>query len=272
MKALLRDPLLHFAVIGIALFAGFIFLGQNDRSPETIVVSEALQTQLAARFERVWRRPPQPRELSGLIDDWVREELANREARTMGLQFNDLIVRRRLRQKYESFMDALASSAMPGESELVSWYDEHAEDYREDARFTLRQRFFSQDRRDDAAADATAALTSFVPTDPDAEPATGDALALPQHVQDLRVSELRNRFGEDFAASLEPLEHGRWTGPVPSAFGYHLVFIEKVSPSHVPPLADVREAVLRDWRAQQLLDARETLYIQLLGRYDVEIR
>jgi len=275
MRAFLRDPVLHFAALGVVLFAAFLVLDQNERGPDAIVVSEALQAQLAARFERVWRRPPQPAELDGLIDDWIREELANREAQAMGLQYGDQVVRRRLRQKYESFMDALTSTVTPAESELESWYAEHADDYRTDARYTLRQRFFSRDRREDARADAAAALAVHDPgaaTDPGREPAAGDALPLPQRLQDVRLTELRARLGDDFALKLESLPLRHWTGPVPSAFGYHLVFIEERRPSQIPMLADVRDAALRDWRAQQQKDARESLYAELRDRYDVQIR
>ena len=148
----LKDPLLHFSALGAALFA--LFLLTNERAPDddTVVISQARQAQLAAAFGRVWRRPPSDEELKGLIDEWLREELANREAVAMGLARDDLIIRRRLRQKYEAFMDQVASAVEPTETELRVWYDDHADDYRTSMRVTFTQVFFSTDRRDTPAA------------------------------------------------------------------------------------------------------------------------
>ncbi|WP_439107122.1 peptidyl-prolyl cis-trans isomerase [Congregibacter sp.] len=271
-KNVFKDPLLHFAVIGVAFFLGYFFLNGTESSTESIVVSTAQQEQLVASYSRVWRRPPNAEELKGLLDDWVREEIANREAMNLGLATNDLVVRRRLRQKYESFMDQIAASVEPTESELEAWYAEHADGYREDARYSLRQRFFSSDRRDDANADAAAALAQLDVNSPELTAELGDALAMPQHFENNRETELTNRFGQAFTERLPDLPIAQWSGPVPSAYGFHLVFIESADSQRQPPLEDVRDAVLRDWRAEQIDTARDALYAGLLKRYKVEIQ
>lgn len=271
-RSIFRDPLFHFAAIGLAFFVGFILINDTQTSSDQITVTVAQQEQLVAAYTRVWRRPPTGEELKGLLDDWVREEIANREAIAMGLASNDLVVRRRLRQKYESFMDQIAASVEPGENELQTWYSAHADDYRLDARYTLRQRFFSGDRRDDAEADAQTTLATLDIQNPELSDDLGDALALPRRFENERASELSNRFGPAFVNSIKNLPPGRWSGPIPSAYGYHLVYIENATSSIQPALDDVRDAVIRDWRAQQIDAARDTLYTSLLQRYDVEIQ
>jgi hypothetical protein len=267
-----RDPLFHFAAIGLAFFVGFVLINDAQTTSEEITVSIAQQEQLVAAYSRVWRRPPTAEELKGLLDNWVREEIANREAIAMGLASNDLVVRRRLRQKYESFMDQIAVSVEPDEKKLQAWYAAHADDYRQDARYTLRHRFFSADRRVDANADAKSALLALDKDKPEVDRALGDALAIPQRLVNDRETELSNRFGQMFAESLEALPRGRWSGPVPSAYGVHLVFIENMTSQTQPKLDEIRGAVLRDWRAQQIITARDTLYTGLLQRYDIEIQ
>lgn len=271
-QGVLRDPVFHFAVIGLTFFLGFVFLNDSESRSSAITVSTAQQEQLVAAFTRVWRRPPSGEEMKGLLDDWIREEIANREAVTMGLAANDLVVRRRLRQKFESFMDQIAAATEPGEQELQTWYDDHAADYQEDARYTLRQRFFSSDRRADARADAEMALATLNPINPELDAEVGDALAIPQRFDNSRVTELGNRFGEAFAQRLETLPLGQWVGPIPSAYGFHLVYAESSQPQAQPSLERVRAEVTRDWRAQHVATARDALYSDLLARYGVEIQ
>jgi hypothetical protein len=270
MRRFLSDPLLHFAALGLAFFAGFLLL--NDDSPEAgeIIVSNARQQQLVAAFSRVWRRPPDSQELKGLIDDWVREEMANREALAMGLAENDAIIRRRLRMKYESFVDQIAASVEPTPEDLQAWYQSHIDEYREDARYSLSQRFFSSDRREDARGDAGKILATLADAGADIDPGIGDALAMPQTFRDNRESELRNRFGEEFAKALASQPTQRWVGPIPSAYGYHLLYISDHAPARTPALAEIEATVSRDWRDTQLREARDAVYEQLLGRYSVE--
>ncbi|MFK8042859.1 peptidyl-prolyl cis-trans isomerase [Congregibacter sp.] len=271
-KGILKDPLFHFALIGLALFVSFVLLNDPSTDTNEITVSVAQQEQLVAAYTRVWRRPPNAEELKGLLDDWIREEIANREALTLGLAANDQVVRRRLRQKYESFMDQFAASIEPTDDELQNWYISNGDDYRRDARYSLRQRFFSSDRRDDAQADAASALAKIDVDDPELDGSLGDALAMPQRFDDNRETELSNRFGQAFTDSLGNLPQGRWSGPVPSAYGFHLVFLESAEPQTVPELDEVRAAVLRDWRAQHMEKARNSLYASLLERYSIDIQ
>jgi hypothetical protein len=270
MRRVFSDPLLHFAALGLAFFAGFLLLNDDSPQAEEIIVSNAQQEQLVAAFSRVWRRPPDNQELKGLIDDWVREEIANREALAMGLGENDPIIRRRLRMKYESFMDQIAASVEPTAQDLQDWYQSHIDEYREDARYSLSQRFFSSDRRDDARADARKTLATLADAGEDIDPAIGDALAMPQSFRDNRESELRNRFGEEFAKALASQPTRRWVGPIPSAYGFHLLYISDHTAARTPALAEVEATVIRDWRDSHLREARDAVYAQLLDGYRVE--
>lgn len=271
-RGLLREPLLHFALLGAGLFALFIALSDDTAiDDQTIVVSAERQAQLAASFERVWRRPPTESEFKGLLDDWLREELANREALQLGLAEQDPIVRRRLRQKYEAFVDQLSMGITPTDEELQRWYDERRGDYAEQPRYTLQQVFFSQERREDARSDALRALENLDQTDVAAALNIGDGLALPRRVQQERATAVASAFGNAFLQALDELDTGRWSGPVSSAYGEHLVFVEKRIAGREPALDEVRDTVLRDWRDAQRRAARDRIYDELLQGYEVEI-
>jgi hypothetical protein len=267
--SLLREPLLHFAALGAALFALFAWQrGPIAERPERIVVEPARIEQLALGFERMWQRPPDDAELAGLIEDWVREEIFYREALALGLDRDDTIVRRRMRQKLEFLSEDLADVAEPSDADLERWLAEHAEDHRVEPRVALRQVYLSRERRGAAAEADAAALLARLRADGTADVA-GDASLLPASLPPSTPREVARHFGDDFAAAVLELEPGRWAGPVESTFGLHLVLLEAREEGRMPALAEVREAVANDWRAARRAEANEAFYQSLRSRYEV---
>lgn len=264
-----RDPLLHFAVAGALLFGLYLLRGEGVDDGATLLVSAEQQSQLAAVFTRTWRRPPSEADMQGLVDDWLREEVANREAVALGLAGDDLIVRRRLRQKYEAYLDQVSAPAAPDDVVLADYFHANAARYRQPARYSFTQLFFSADRRDDPAADAGRALRRLGDSGPDAGAEFGDGIALPGRLVERRAAEVAGRFGESFSEALAALPTGRWSGPVPSAYGQHLVYVERVTAAALPALASLRERVLGDWQEEQRRAARTERYRELLDAYTV---
>ena len=111
MRSLLREPLLHFLVIGAALFGLYGLVGKKEAEPAKIVVSAERVANLADRFARTWRRPPTQEELDGLVEDDIRDEVLYREGRAAGLDRDDAVIRRRVRQKMEFLAEDMAASA-----------------------------------------------------------------------------------------------------------------------------------------------------------------
>ena len=120
----LREPLLHFLLIGIAVFA--LYQAGSPLEPASaqriIEVTPAQVERLAGQFEAVWRRRPSEAELTGLVEDFVREEVYYREALALGLDRDDTVIRRRLRQKMEFLSDAGAGAMAPEEAELRAYF------------------------------------------------------------------------------------------------------------------------------------------------------
>ena len=99
---LLREPLFQFLALGAMLFALYGLVGKRSaEAPEKIVVSASRIANLGDGFARTWRRPPSEQELQGLIEDYIRDEVFYREGRAAGLDRDDVIIRRRVRQKME---------------------------------------------------------------------------------------------------------------------------------------------------------------------------
>lgn len=264
---------MHFFALGAALFALYAVVGGPEDDATRIVVSAGQIESLAATFARTWQRPPTPRELDGLIADHVREEVYAREAAALGLDRDDTVVRRRLRQKMEFLTEEAVAPPAPTDDELRAYLAQHAERFRVEPRVELRQVFVSPARRGERAeADARALLERLNAAGPEADVSgLGDATLLPADVPLAPRSEIARSFGDEFAASLADGAPGRWFGPIGSPYGLHLVLIRQHEAGRLPALDEVREQVTRDWTSSRRDERLETTYRTLLERYTVVI-
>jgi len=268
LRALLREPLVHFLFLGAVLFLVFDLTGETDQPGERrIVVTPAQVEQLAAQFSRTWLRPPTPGELDGLVERYVRSEIYYREALAMGLGQDDPYVRNRLALKLEVLLDDLSAEAEPEDGELTRFLEANAERFAEPARLTFRQVYLNPDRHADPVAEAQGLLERLRDgADPQG---LGDVSMLIPGLDGTSPDEIARQFGEDFAEALLALEPGGWVGPIRSTFGAHLVRVSQRQPARQPALAEIHDAVLAEWRDQRRREAREQAYERLRERYEV---
>jgi len=268
MRKLLREPLVHFLILGAILFLVFDVTRETDQPGERRIVVTAEQVdQLAAQFSRTWLRDPTPEELNGLVERYLRSEIYYREALAMGLGQDDPYVRNRLVLKLEVLLDDLSAEAEPADAELARFLTEHAERFAEPARLWFRQVYLNPDRHSDPSAEAQRLLDLLRSgADPDA---LGDVSMLTPGLDTATPNEIARQFGEDFADTLEGLEPGGWIGPVRSPFGMHLVRVTQRQPVRQPALAEIRDAVLAEWRDQRRREAKKQAYQRLRERYEI---
>jgi len=202
MKRLIKEPLLHFLVLGIALFVTHGFVSKrNTAEPGQIVVTQGTIENLAITFSRAWKRPPTDEDLAGLVQDYVREEVYYREALAMGLDRDDTIIRRRLRQKLEFVTDDITALAEPTDAELADYLKSHLENFRVEQRFTFSQVYLSPDKHGDRLDQDTAQLLMRLRQegrDTDVSK-LGDSFLLERRFEDTPGSEIGKQFGDKFA-------------------------------------------------------------------------
>lgn len=273
-KAWLREPLFHFLLIGAGLFLLYNLLnrGESD-APRDIVVTEARVEALAENFARTWMRPPTAQEIKGLVDDYVAEEVYYREAVAMGLDRDDIVIRRRLRQKMEFISADVATATPPTDAQLQAYLEQHAEKFLMPPRLTFQQVYFSTDRRGEGAArDAEKLLAELNAGRGPANPLeAGDPTLLPRSMESAAPQDISNSFGSEFAAAVEDAPVGQWSGPFPSGFGVHLVKVDEREAGTAPTLAEIRPLVQREWEAEQRKTVEKALLDKLRARYDVRV-
>jgi parvulin-like peptidyl-prolyl isomerase len=274
LKKLFHEPLVQFLLLGALLFVYFEWKGGGSGPGSTrISITPGLVEHMTAGFAKTWQRPPTDSELKGLVDDHVKEEIATREAITMGLDKDDTIIRRRLRQKLEFLVEDAVDQVAPSDAELQAWLKKHPEAFRLESRVALRQVYVSTQRRDASArAEAEKLLARLRAAGPHARiDALGDASMLPRELPLGPLSEVTRAFGAEFAERIDTTPPGQWTGPVESPYGLHLVLVpERVAPTR-PELADVRPVVERELLAERRRTQLQALYERLLAKYTVTI-
>jgi hypothetical protein len=274
MKRVLREPLLHFLILGTAVFVAYSLVTKpSSDEPGKIVISQGQVAAMAEGFARTWRRPPTGEEIEGLIKDRVQEEVYCREARALGLDKDDTVIRRRLRQKIEFVTDDVSALAEPTDDELSAYLKAHADSFRVQRQFTFRQVYLNPERHGENLARDTQQLLAQLQQAGDNVDVLelGDSFLLEHKFQSLPASEAVKQFGEKFAAKLGELSPKQWQGPVESGYGVHLVWISERTEGRVPPLAEVRDAVRREWSNTRRSEANEKFYQELLKRYVVTI-
>jgi hypothetical protein len=270
IKRLLKEPLLHFLLIGASLFFVFGLAqdGMPGRTDDQVIVSAGRIEQLNNIFTKTWQRPPSPAELKGMIDDFVLEEIYYRQAVEMGIDRDDTVIRRRLRQKFEFLTDDMAAASVPTDEQLAAYLAANADAFAKDTTYTFEQVYINPER---AGVDLQRQVAKELAALKAGNEVVGTGGMLPSYFDNTPARAVDNVFGRGFAESLDALPLNDWQGPVESGLGLHLVKIAERVEGYLPDLADIRPIVEREWVNENRLETRRLINDQLLSEYDVVI-
>lgn len=266
LSRVMREPLVHFLVLGGLLF-GVIAFANHLKRPVVRIDAQEIE-QLAAYWELQSQRPPTRDELAALIHERVDEELLAREAVRLGLDKDDMIVRRRLAQKMAFASEDVAALEEPDEKTLKAYYEANRERYATPGRVAMRHIYFSRDRTGETPQAAAAAALARLQAGGEA---TSDPSLLPLTYADIAEADINRDYGPEFAAAVHKAPVGAWVGPAPSAYGLHLIRVERRLATEVPPLDAVRDDVRAAWLAERRQDENREFRASLRKRYKVEI-
>jgi peptidyl-prolyl cis-trans isomerase C len=275
MRRWLREPLLHFLLLGGVLFAVYGYLeprvGVADAARQIRLTPDEL-LQLGTYFQSQWRGAPTVEEVGRLVEDRVRQEVLYREAVAMGLDKDDTIVKRRMAQKMQFLAEDVATQREPDRAELEAWYAANAERFALPGRINFRQIYFSPDRRGGRAReDAEKALAKLAGQPVDARVAAtfADPFMLQDYYGDRSSEQIGREFGPVFAQAVFRVKPGAWQGPIESGFGWHLVFVDSIVPGRVPAFTEVEPDVKTAWLGEQKAVAWDKAYKAMRSKYTV---
>lgn len=274
LKNLTREPLVHFLVLGAGVFGLFALVGdRSEIEPDEIVVGAGQIERMSQAWRKTRMRPPTQLELEGLIRDYIKEEIYYREALTLGLDQDNAVIRRHLRQKMEFLSEDLAAQIAPEEVELQAFLDANPDKFRQDPRISFQHIYFSRDKRGELVASDARQVLATLNGDEAAQDVglLGDSLPLPSAVDLYPLREVASLFGREFAQQLMELEAGSWQGPIASGFGVHLAYVGERIDASLPGLDEIRDVVVREWREEQRQSVNQVFYDTLRTRYNVVI-
>jgi peptidyl-prolyl cis-trans isomerase C len=275
MKRLLREPLVHFLLIGAVLF-GLYSLAPSGRpttaSSKEIRLSPDEIAQLTLLYQSQWRRPPTPQELARMVENKVQQEILYREALAMGLDKDDEIVKRRMAQKMQFLAEDVAAAREPTTAELRSWFEKNSGKFTQPPRLSFRHLYFAPDRRGPRARDDAQEVLSKLagqPVDARMAGSLADPFMFQEYYRDRAPEFLGKEFGPQFALAVAKLPPGSWRGPIESGFGWHLVFVDTAIPGRVPAFEEVEPDVRTAWLGEQKALAWEKAYKEMRASYTV---
>lgn len=276
LARLVRDPLIHFALAGALIYAGYFAFAEPEETenPATLTVATGDVEWLMTSFSKRWGRAPTRTELDGLIDQHVKEQLLYREALKLGLDQDDVIIRRRMAQKLEFLVVDLLASADPTDEQLHAYFEENNDRYLDEPTIDLTQIFFDPDKRGNATlADAEVAKAALEAAG-DAPLDTskfGDGFLLQTYFASAPKTEISRLFGSGFADPVFELEQGIWHGPILSGYGTHVVYVHNLQAPEAPRFEDIREEVLVDWADAERKRMNDKFVQEIIANYVIEI-
>ncbi|SDX67469.1 PPIC-type PPIASE domain-containing protein [Ruegeria halocynthiae] len=266
---ILKEPLFHFFLIGAAIFIWFQIVAPNNETVEdfgTITIDENDIALLSDQFEARWKRRPNDAELQALADATIREEVLVREARKLGLDRGDSVIRSRLSQKMDFLTEAIATSVVPEDEDLEAFLQNNSERYATPYKLAFIQVFIGEEP---SKAEVERVLASLRAGDEVSD--LGGSTLLPASMPLTATRVIDSVFGSGFSKGLTTLDKGQWAGPIQSGYGVHLVQIQAIEPSQIPPLSEIYDAVLRDWRRTMSEDLAQVQYEILADNYEINV-
>jgi peptidyl-prolyl cis-trans isomerase C len=275
VKRWLHEPLLQFLVIGVLLFVAYSFVTSRSvksQNPNRIELTEDDLRQLDTAFTAQWLRHPTAQEMGYLIDERIREEVLYREALALGLDKDDTIVKRRLAQKMEFLAEDVSALREPNINELRNWIATHSQRFALPSRIWFHHVYFSFDRKGEKAGEAAARAYKQLAGEPiDSPVAKGvaDAFMFQDYYADCSEDQVAKTFGSKFAKAVFQLPCGSWQGPVESGLGWHVVWVDSITPVRVPAFEEVEQAVRTDWLAEQTAECKRRAFAIMKSRYEI---
>jgi len=270
MRRLLGEPMLHFLLIGIALFGAYRWMSPGDSGRGRIAITQGVVDDLVTQHVAARGRQPSPTELNHLIESYVRDEILYREGVRLGLERDDIVVKRRVRQKIEMIAEEEASTGAPTDADLSAYLTANQARFVQPAILTFEQVFIGESTSHPAVVHAAAVTREALRKGADPEE-LGKPTLLPHRMTRTPADLVARDFGASFAAALEKVPVGEWVGPIDSSFGAHYVRVSDRTPAVAPQLAAVRDHVVREWENERRQRARNDAYTKMRGEYQVSI-
>jgi peptidyl-prolyl cis-trans isomerase C len=274
---IIRDPFIQFLILGGIIFVLFSTVAGDGQAYKSITVSNADVARLDAQWTKQYSKRPTEEQKMSIIDQFVREEILYREARKLDLGEDDIIIRRRMVQKYQFLSEDMLETGAPTMVELDQYFETNKKRYMMPKKTSFLHVYFKDDANANSlkgiSAESLAGNSIFRLNSPGVDDmawrSEGDAFMLQRQYAARDDKDIAESFGVTFPRGLSSIEPGVWAGPVKSVYGWHAVKVINRTDSQSQLLADIRETVLADYLADQRKSNNTAFYKKTRNSYKV---
>lgn len=259
LQTALREPLLHFLILGAAVFGIDHWLNAGSSSSRDIVVTAQVQQEAKSIFESGMKRPPKPEELKVLLDRWVDNEILYREGLQLGLDRGDSGIRDRVIFKALSVTQAGIVLPEVDEAGLKAWFESNRDRYDTPARFDFLEAAVPSDTQLEAMQRFAVALNNKD------EPGIESSLRV---FRDRPRSNLLQSYGKDFTEAIEQLKPGQWQVLV-SNDGPRVIRLETLKPGVAADFDELKVKVYQDWKDEMTSQRSKELIREMGKKYQI---
>lgn len=270
----MKEPLLHFLLIGLLLYGITVFIKSKTDASYKIVIDEATVNKLVTRFALQTGAAPDRQQLESLINTEIREEIQYREAMHLGLDKDDEIIRRRLSQKIEFLQSDLSVIPEPAEEDLKNFYQQHPELFRDSTTVSFTHIYLNGDQQapQQIQARAEGILKMLEQKKLTRAPEAGDRFPLQYDYHDIDPLESSQQFGASpMTDTLFKVPVQQWIGPVKSGYGWHLIYVQQRKSGTVRPFEDIQDNVREGYISFARKQQNEELWKKMKAKYVIDL-
>ena len=272
MRHLLADPLIHFLIIGLAIFGSYnLFVTKVDKPfSDSLVITQLELNLIKKRFKQTWNRVPGDDEYKRLVDDLIYSKALEREALGLGLNQGDEIIRQRLRTKMEFLLNSMTPPFEPSEKDIKAFYDANKESFATPARISFIQLFVGKLFSDKQSTDAKV-KELITQLNAGARPqAIKSPAPMARSLKLASIDVVDGTFGPGVFSQLIKLEQGIWSGPVESAYGLHVFNITEKDLGNIFPYSVARKTVHDEMEQIHRAKATVSSKTEIMQKYRVQ--
>jgi hypothetical protein len=256
----LREPLVHFVVLGAALFAVDQLMVSREDDPHRIVVGPEVDAQAVEIFRQERGREPNEAELRALHQVWLDNEVLYREGLAMDLDRGDDAIRERVIFKALSVVDANVKLPKIDDQGLKTWFEGHREKYDEPVRYDFQEAVLTGDSSEATVRAFVEQLNSGTP---------GDAQAGLRVFKGRPHSNLLQSYGAEFTKEFEAAPPGIWRA-MKTTDGWRAMRLDAVAAAKPADFEVMKGVVLQDWRDALAAEQRTQAVRTLAKKYTIE--
>ena len=256
----LREPLLHFLILGTVLFGADHWLLARSDDPHTILVGAEVDREATEIFKAARSRAPNAEELTALRQVWLDNEVLYREGLALQVDRGDTAIRERVIFKALSVVDANSKLPSVDDAILRAWFEKNRRKYDDPARFDFQEAALAGDNSEATVRAFVAELAVGTP---------GDAKAGLRVFKGRPHSNILQSYGTDFAQALESLPPGEWRALL-TREGWRAMRLESISPAKPAAFEALRGVVLQDWTDATMAEQRTAAVRALSKKYSVK--